>query len=652
MRARPGTALLAEGVAPGRIVLGGDSAGGGLAFALLHELLAEGRPGPAAVVAFSPWTDLTGTSASLRSLARRDALIPVRRFAEIRDLYLDGADPRDPRASPAFGRYRGRAAGADPVEPRRGAARRRPADGGAAARGRRRGDPRGGARRARTSGSSTRASCRRPTARSTARRRSCAALRRRRGRCGVSQTTDVWVALLYSVVLGPGRRVEMAPLRAMAEDLGLGEVRTLVATGNLVFTGAGPAPDLERRLEAAFAARFGKGVGIFVRGGPAWRRLVAGNPFLAAADAAPASVHVRVMRAPIAPEAVARLEAVRAGAERLAVVDGDLWLHLPGGFGTSRLATAAGAARIGSGHVSELEHGAAVGRYARGVTRSGEDAMAGRIRIGVGGWTFEPWRGAFFPDGLPQKRELEYMAGKLSSIEINGTFYRTPEAGDLREMARRDAGGLRLRAEGAALHDEPQRAGRSGRERRALRRRAGSPSSATSSGRSTGSWRRPRSSTATTWRRSSTCCRRRSGDRPLRHALEVRHASFADDAFLELARERGVAVVLAGDSDYPVIEGGADDFVYARIMGTTPDHAAGYADEALDAWAARARGWADAGRDVYLYVISGHKAANPAAAMALIERVGLRRTCGAIRGARLTGEGKTRWSIASSAVRA
>ena len=65
------------------------------------------RPAPAAVVAFSPWADLTGTGASLRTLARRDALIPVRRFAEIRDLYLDGADPRDPRASPVFGRFAG-----------------------------------------------------------------------------------------------------------------------------------------------------------------------------------------------------------------------------------------------------------------------------------------------------------------------------------------------------------------------------------------------------------------------------------------------------------------------------------------------------------------------------------------------------------------
>jgi monoterpene epsilon-lactone hydrolase len=100
-------ALIAEGAPAHRIVLGGDSAGGGLAFAVLHGLLAEGRATPGAVVAFSPWADLTGASASLRSLARRDALIPAERFAEIRALYLGGADPRDPRASPAFGRFAG-----------------------------------------------------------------------------------------------------------------------------------------------------------------------------------------------------------------------------------------------------------------------------------------------------------------------------------------------------------------------------------------------------------------------------------------------------------------------------------------------------------------------------------------------------------------
>lgn len=100
-------ALLAEGCDPGRLVLGGDSAGGGLGFALLHGLLAAGLPPPAAVVAFSPWVDMTQSGESLRTLARRDALLPARRFAEIRDLYLAGADPRDPRASPHLGRFTG-----------------------------------------------------------------------------------------------------------------------------------------------------------------------------------------------------------------------------------------------------------------------------------------------------------------------------------------------------------------------------------------------------------------------------------------------------------------------------------------------------------------------------------------------------------------
>lgn len=103
--------LVAAGIAPERVVLGGDSAGGGLALALLHGLLEQGEALPAAVLAFSPWVDMTQSGASLRRLAWRDVMLPVRRFAEIRDQYLAGADPRDPRASPVFGRF----AGAPPV---------------------------------------------------------------------------------------------------------------------------------------------------------------------------------------------------------------------------------------------------------------------------------------------------------------------------------------------------------------------------------------------------------------------------------------------------------------------------------------------------------------------------------------------------------
>ena len=97
-------ALVAEGWAPERIALGGDSAGGGLAFALLATLLAAGVA-PAAVVAFSPWIDLTLSGDSHRLLARRDALLPAERLPELRDLYLAGADPADPRASPHRAAY-------------------------------------------------------------------------------------------------------------------------------------------------------------------------------------------------------------------------------------------------------------------------------------------------------------------------------------------------------------------------------------------------------------------------------------------------------------------------------------------------------------------------------------------------------------------
>ena len=103
--------LLQADEAPDRIALGGDSAGGGVALALMHMIGSEGLPMPAAAAVFSPWADLTLSGASLRTLARRDVMLPARRLPEIRDVYLAGAEPTDPRASPHLGRF----AGAPPV---------------------------------------------------------------------------------------------------------------------------------------------------------------------------------------------------------------------------------------------------------------------------------------------------------------------------------------------------------------------------------------------------------------------------------------------------------------------------------------------------------------------------------------------------------
>ncbi|HEU0220867.1 MAG TPA: alpha/beta hydrolase [Paracoccaceae bacterium] len=99
-------ALMEAGYDPARIAVGGDSAGGGLAFGLLHLLQEQGLAVPACLIAFSPWVDLTLSGASLERNALADVMVPASRMAEVRDRYLAGADPADPRASPVFGRFR------------------------------------------------------------------------------------------------------------------------------------------------------------------------------------------------------------------------------------------------------------------------------------------------------------------------------------------------------------------------------------------------------------------------------------------------------------------------------------------------------------------------------------------------------------------
>lgn len=156
------------------------------------------------------------------------------------------------------------------------------------------------------------------------------------------------VALLHSIVLGPGRRVVMAELRALAEAAGFRAPQTLLASGNLVLEAETADPRaVEARLEPAFAERFGRAIPIIVRPAADWPRLVAGNPFREAAERMPSRVIVRVMRAPLPDDAGAAFERFRAPGEVLQVVDGDLWGLFPDGQGTSRLAAALTPRRTG-----------------------------------------------------------------------------------------------------------------------------------------------------------------------------------------------------------------------------------------------------------------------------------------------------------------
>jgi uncharacterized protein YecE (DUF72 family) len=259
------------------------------------------------------------------------------------------------------------------------------------------------------------------------------------------------------------------------------------------------------------------------------------------------------------------------------------------------------------------------------------------IRIGIGGWTYEPWRGVFYPDKLAQKRELEYASSKLTSIEINGTYYGSQKPESF-----------------AKWHDETPddfvfalKGTRFTTNRRVLSEAGESIERFFKSG----VMELKKKLGPINWQFMPTkkfdpadfegflkLLPKRIDGRDIRHAVEVRHDSFKTPDFIALVREHGVAVVIAADSDYPQITDITAPFVYVRAMGTSEKEKLGYSKARLDLWAERAKTWASGGvpegletvdkkkpaktsRDVFLYIISGFKERNPAAAMALIERL-------------------------------
>lgn len=148
-----------------------------------------------------------------------------------------------------------------------------------------------------------------------------------------------YVGLLYSVVIDASRRVAMADLRAIAQNVGCRNVCSLVSTGNLVFDADAPEiPVLEQALEAAFAAFHGKNVDIIVKSGADWQRLVAANPFRPEAEAEPDRVGVRIMREPARDDLAAFLRPYQTQGERVAIIDGHVWVHYRERTSLSKLA--------------------------------------------------------------------------------------------------------------------------------------------------------------------------------------------------------------------------------------------------------------------------------------------------------------------------
>lgn len=270
----------------------------------------------------------------------------------------------------------------------------------------------------------------------------------------------------------------------------------------------------------------------------------------------------------------------------------------------------------------------------------------GTIRVGISGWSYPGWRGDFYPKGLVQHRELEYAAQRMTSIEINGSFY-----------------SLQRPSSYAAWRDQTPDdfvfAVKGGRFITHMKKLADVEvplanffaSGVLALGTKTGPylWQLPPSLGYDAARLASffdllprtladaaalaeghdakvpddRALTRTEVDLPLRHALEVRHHTFTEPALLELLRAHDVALVVADTAGkWPLIEEPTSDHMYVRLHGDAELYTSGYSEEALDRWAEKCRGWADAGLDVYVYFDNDALGFAPHDARALLDRVG------------------------------
>jgi uncharacterized protein YecE (DUF72 family) len=255
------------------------------------------------------------------------------------------------------------------------------------------------------------------------------------------------------------------------------------------------------------------------------------------------------------------------------------------------------------------------------------------VYVGIGGWVYEPWRGTFYPKGLPQKRELEHAGKHLTAIEINGTYYGSQKPESFRKWRGETPAGFVFTVKGPRFATNRRVLAQAGES---VRRFFESGVTELKEKLGPVNWQFMASKTfdADDFEAFLELLPREADGLVLRHAVEVRHDSFKDKTFIELCRKHGVAIVFAADGAFPLIADVTTDFVYARIMGTGPGEKLGYPAPALKSWAGRCRDWEKGAspkpsmllapaaprkkRDVFLFVISGAKEKNPAAARGVI----------------------------------
>ena len=244
----------------------------------------------------------------------------------------------------------------------------------------------------------------------------------------------------------------------------------------------------------------------------------------------------------------------------------------------------------------------------------------GLIRVGIGGWTYAPWRGLFYPDGLAHRRELEFAANAVGAIEINATFYGRQSPTSWQAWGEAVPDGFQFAVKASRYCVTRPKLADAGegiaqflaQGMRALGEKLGPILWMLAARR-----KYDREDIAAFLALLPT----RLDGLPLRHAIEPRHESFRDDGFFDLCRAHDVAIVFGDDDDFPCIDADTASFGYARLQRMRAEVATGYGAAALDAFARKARGWSEAGRDTYVFLINGAKLRAPAAAMALQDRL-------------------------------
>jgi len=243
------------------------------------------------------------------------------------------------------------------------------------------------------------------------------------------------------------------------------------------------------------------------------------------------------------------------------------------------------------------------------------------IYVGIGGWDFDPWRGSFYPQGLAKTKQLHFASRALTAIEINATFYKLQRPELFAGWRDTVPDGFKFAIKGSRFCTNRKILAEGGE---AIERFCAQ--GVTELGDRLG---------PILWQLADTkkfdaddvagflklLPREQDGVR-LRHVIEARHESFGDSRFTELAREAGVAICYAEAKGKPTFPEQTADFSYARLMGSVEDEPFGYPPAEIGRIADLARSWSEGGRDAFIFFISGAKVRNPAAAQALIERLG------------------------------